>query len=56
MDITPELEQWMQRNRIRRSKTFLTDKIAKAEKRKFKSVLIPLRDAKALLSSVSGAA
>ena len=52
-DITLELEQWMQRNRIRRSVKMLTEKIDKAEKRRFKSVLIPLESAKALLSSVS---
>jgi hypothetical protein len=49
-----ELEAWMARNRIRRAGVFLELKIEKAERRKFKSIMLPIPVAKAILRVLNG--
>lgn len=48
------IEEWMVRNRRNRAVRFLENKIERAEKRGFASVMIPVQQARSLVADISG--
>ena len=51
--VSPELEQWMMRNRLRNASKLLSGKLETAERRGFKSVQIPLAVLRTLVKAIS---
>jgi hypothetical protein len=53
-DTSKEIEQWMAKTRLRLSGKLLDEKLEKAEKRGFKSIMLPVESARSLSKLLHG--